>query len=146
LITSPEARLVGRAIRTQVETMRAVVTPGQLAIASGPESRPVLAAESLALLQYTSGSTGTPKGVMLDHGNLLANIRAMGDAFGVTSTDVVVSWLPLYHDMGLIGTWLGSRLLERVSERQFVLLYKTVLTLIALRLVLVEAGAALGLA
>ena len=108
LITSHEARLFGRAIRAQVETMRTVATPRQLTIPSGPESRPVLSAESLALLQYTSGSTGAPKGVMLGHGNLLANIRGMGDAFAVTSTDVVVSWLPLYHDMGLIGTWLGS--------------------------------------
>ncbi len=62
----------------------------------------------IALLQYTSGSTGDPKGVTLDHGNLLANIRAWGQAVGADPADVVVSWLPLYHDMGLIGAWLGS--------------------------------------
>jgi 1-acyl-sn-glycerol-3-phosphate acyltransferase len=61
-----------------------------------------------ALLQYTSGSTGMPKGVILSHANLLANIRAMGTAIGASSADVFVSWLPLYHDMGLIGAWLGS--------------------------------------
>ena len=57
----------------------------------------------LALLQYTSGSTGNQKGVMLSHRNLLANIRAIGNWLKFTSDDVAVSWLPLYHDMGLIG-------------------------------------------
>ena len=45
---------------------------------------------------------------MLSHANLLANIRAMGEAMEASSRDVFVSWLPLYHDMGLIGAWLGS--------------------------------------
>ena len=62
----------------------------------------------LALLQYTSGSTADPKGVMLTHDNLLANIRIMGRLVGASATDTFVSWLPLYHDMGLIGAWLGS--------------------------------------
>src|SRR5208337_3759272 len=48
-----------------------------------------------------------PKGVVLSHANLLANIRAMGRAMDASSTDIFVSWLPLYHDMGLIGAWLG---------------------------------------
>ena len=60
------------------------------------------------MLQYTSGSTGDPKGVILSHDNLLANIRAMGRAAAVTSSDRFVSWLPLYHDMGLIGAWLAT--------------------------------------
>lgn len=62
--------------------------------------------ERLALLQYTSGSTATPKGVMLTHANLMANQRAIEHAFGMREDDVVVSWLPLFHDMGLIGTLL----------------------------------------
>ncbi|MGB2643848.1 MAG: AMP-binding protein [Candidatus Acidiferrum sp.] len=60
----------------------------------------------IALLQYTSGSTGNPKGVVLTHANLLANIRAIGEAVELGPGDVGVSWLPLYHDMGLIGAWL----------------------------------------
>jgi fatty-acyl-CoA synthase len=63
-------------------------------------------ASDIALLQYTSGSTGDPKGVVLTHANLLANIRAIGEALELVPDDVGVSWLPLYHDMGLIGAWL----------------------------------------
>jgi len=60
----------------------------------------------IALLQYTSGSTGNPKGVTLTHANLLANMRAIGEAVQLSPDDVGISWLPLYHDMGLIGAWL----------------------------------------
>ena len=56
-----------------------------------------------ALLQYTSGSTGSPKGVVLTHENLASNLRQIRDRFCLTSESRVVSWLPLYHDMGLIG-------------------------------------------
>lgn len=57
----------------------------------------------IAFLQYTSGSTASPKGVMVSHGNLMANERAIEQGLGVGPDDVFVSWLPLYHDMGLIG-------------------------------------------
>ncbi|TRX76808.1 non-ribosomal peptide synthase/polyketide synthase [Pseudomonas mangiferae] len=64
---------------------------------------PALSGEHIAFLQYTSGSTATPKGVQVSHGNLVANERLIRHGFGITETDVIVSWLPLYHDMGLIG-------------------------------------------
>lgn len=54
-------------------------------------------------LQYTSGSTATPKGVIVDHGNLLANERAIRSGLQIGPSDVFVSWLPLFHDMGLVG-------------------------------------------
>ena len=59
--------------------------------------------EDLAFLQYTSGSTGHPRGVMLTHKNVVSTIHFMAEAAGITVEDRVVSWLPLYHDMGLIG-------------------------------------------
>jgi thioester reductase-like protein len=59
--------------------------------------------ETLAFLQYTSGSTGTPKGVMVSHGNLLHNSRLIHSGFQNSSDSQGVSWLPLHHDMGLIG-------------------------------------------
>src|SRR3989338_7489770 len=61
-----------------------------------------------ASLQSPPGSPGNPKGVMLTHATLLANLRAMQRASGITSADTFVSWLPLYHDMGLIGACMGS--------------------------------------
>ncbi|MGE5830092.1 MAG: AMP-binding protein, partial [Micromonosporaceae bacterium] len=64
---------------------------------------PAIDEQSLALLQYTSGSTGTPKGVMLRHANLLHNCELVHTGFGTTSDTIGVSWLPPYHDMGLIG-------------------------------------------
>ncbi|VFQ46098.1 fatty acyl-AMP ligase [Desulfoluna butyratoxydans] len=57
----------------------------------------------LAFLQYTSGSTGTPKGVMISHGNLLENTLAFSRHFGLSRQSVSVSWLPLFHDMGLVA-------------------------------------------
>jgi amino acid adenylation domain-containing protein len=65
-----------------------------------------LAGETLAFLQYTSGSTATPKGVMVSHGNLLHNQRIIQAACGHTERSTFVGWLPLYHDMGLIGNVL----------------------------------------
>ena len=61
------------------------------------------AAEAIAFLQYTSGSTAAPKGVMVSHGNLMANERAIERALSISEDDVFASWLPLFHDMGLIG-------------------------------------------
>jgi natural product biosynthesis luciferase-like monooxygenase protein len=62
--------------------------------------------DDIAFLQYTSGSTAIPKGVMVAHGNLAANVRMIGDALSNHPGTRVVTWLPIYHDMGLIGTVL----------------------------------------
>jgi acyl-CoA synthetase (AMP-forming)/AMP-acid ligase II len=69
---------------------------------------PAINGDSLALLQYTSGSTSTPKGVMVSHHNLLSNAQIMRKGFQHTEKSVFVGWLPLYHDMGLIGIALES--------------------------------------
>ncbi|MEU3644049.1 amino acid adenylation domain-containing protein [Lentzea sp. NPDC034063] len=66
-------------------------------------SRPSLTPDSIAFLQYTSGSTATPKGVLLSHGNLLHNSAVIADVLEPDEDARGVSWLPPYHDMGLIG-------------------------------------------
>jgi thioester reductase-like protein len=65
--------------------------------------RPALGQDHIAFLQYTSGSTGKPKGVMISHGNLLHNLLAIEKINQIKEDDVCISWLPPYHDMGLIG-------------------------------------------
>lgn len=65
-----------------------------------------VSSEDLAFLQYTSGSTGNPKGVIISHGNILANVRMMEAAFHMDSSSVCVSWVPIFHDLGLIGCML----------------------------------------
>jgi 1-acyl-sn-glycerol-3-phosphate acyltransferase len=108
LISVPEGRRVAALLKTQVESLMVIETVNRLSPRDTARSRlPPLRATSTALIQYTSGSTGDPKGVVLSHANLLANIRALGHAMGASSDDTLVSWLPLYHDMGLIAAWLG---------------------------------------
>lgn len=67
---------------------------------------PDVSGETLALLQYTSGSTGSPKGVAVTHDNLLQNQGMIAKGFGHSDETVFVGWLPLHHDMGLIGNVL----------------------------------------
>ncbi|MBT6488430.1 MAG: AMP-binding protein, partial [Deltaproteobacteria bacterium] len=64
---------------------------------------PELEEDTLAFLQYTSGSTGTPKGVMISHQNLIANEEMMRLSCNSTADEVVLNWVPFYHDLGLIG-------------------------------------------
>jgi 1-acyl-sn-glycerol-3-phosphate acyltransferase len=108
LITTPEAQAVARLLQAQVPALRHVVIPQEPAAGTATYAAAPVREQDIAFLQYTSGSTGTPKGVILTHANVLANIRAMNQVAATTSADVFVSWLPLYHDMGLIGAWLGS--------------------------------------
>jgi fatty-acyl-CoA synthase len=108
LISFEAARRVSELLRLSLPSILGVTTVEDLA-GSGARLQPgsIEAAEA-AFIQYTSGSTGEPKGVVLTQSNLLANIRGIGWAVNVQPTDIVVSWLPLYHDMGLIGSWLYS--------------------------------------
>ena len=111
LMTVPEAAPVADLLRRHVPTLTGLASASALVASSdrkeGSVESPYRASTSdLGLIQYTSGSTGDPKGVCLTHANLLANIRAMTTGISLGPTDVGVSWLPLYHDMGLIGAWL----------------------------------------
>ncbi len=108
LITVPQARPLARLLKAHIACLRSVVGVEDLMRSGSGLTRPLVTGDDIAFLQYTSGSTADPKGVMLTHRNLLANIRVMGQALQADSTDVFVSWLPMYHDMGLIGAWLGS--------------------------------------
>ena len=83
--------------------VRTIVEPNDLDTdAEAPPDHPATG-DDLAFLQYTSGSTGQPRGVMLTHRNVTETCRFMSEGAGLTVNDRVVSWLPLYHDMGLIG-------------------------------------------
>jgi fatty-acyl-CoA synthase len=108
LLTFGEAERVAGLLRPLAPSLSHVATVAAMRVDVPAFAAPNMDAASLALIQYTSGSTGAPKGVALSHVNLLANIRAFGEAFSINADDVGVTWLPLYHDMGLIGTWLGA--------------------------------------
>jgi len=112
MVTMEEAKRFARLMHTRVDSLQHLLSASEMQEAGNNTlaefRKPLLKADNIAFLQYTSGSTGMPKGVILSHANLLANIRAMARTIHVTSKDIFVSWLPLYHDMGLIGAWLGS--------------------------------------
>ncbi len=103
MITIPEAKALAWLLRARVETLRAVMMPADLDGSGAGFSPARRRSGDVAFLQYTSGSTGNPKGVVLSHANLIANMTATGAVIRPTPADVFVSWLPLYHDMGLIG-------------------------------------------
>lgn len=119
LLTFRQGEAVAKLLRPRVRSLKEVADAERVMEAADQAPPPPPGARSphisgsrvrkgsdLAMLQYTSGSTGDPKGVVLTHANLLGNIRAIGRAVNAGPGDVVVTWLPLYHDMGLIGAWL----------------------------------------
>ncbi|MGW5876147.1 amino acid adenylation domain-containing protein [Nocardiopsis terrae] len=91
-----------------LERLRLVATDDVPDTAAADWNAPGLEPGSLAFLQYTSGSTATPRGVALTHDNLLANTALIQEAFGLRHDMRGVSWLPVYHDMGLIGSVMGT--------------------------------------
>ena len=119
LLTFRRAEAVAKLLKPRVKSLLSVVDAGKLLDAAEKEPPPAPGAlpafisgsrlrkgSDIALLQYTSGSTGDPKGVVLTHANLLANTRAVAEAVRLGPADVGITWLPLYHDMVLIGAWL----------------------------------------
>jgi fatty-acyl-CoA synthase len=119
LVTWRQAENLAKLLKPRVPSLREVLNAQKLATTPAPVPangapttwRPVenlshqARGEDIAFLQYTSGSTGDPKGVVLSHANLLANIHSIVSGLEIRPDDACVSWLPLYHDMGLIGAW-----------------------------------------
>jgi acyl-CoA synthetase (AMP-forming)/AMP-acid ligase II len=106
------ARLVLSTQAALDDAMGALALPAGLSVtgiatdalddATGFEQVPQASGSSLAFLQYTSGSTGAPKGVMVTHGSLVATLEDMHRAYRHRRDSVIVSWLPLFHDLGLV--------------------------------------------
>lgn len=112
LISFDRARSVSQLMGLKLPSLLGVTSVADLqrvSLEAGPHARALdVQPSEVAFIQYTSGSTGDPKGVVLTQENVLANARGIGWAVDFRPDDVVVTWLPLYHDMGLIGSWLFS--------------------------------------
>src|SRR5262245_11921721 len=89
--------------RQAAANVRHLVEPADLEQDAPLPAFPDVRPEDVAFIQYTSGSTDDPRGVVLSHANVCRTVEFMGEAAQLSRDDVVVSWLPLYHDMGLIG-------------------------------------------
>ena len=105
IIEFPDVRLT--TIATNIEMVECADANGVSPFSANPES--------LAFLQYSSGSTGTPKGVMISHANIIHNAQTIAMAMGLGDNTVVCSWLPMYHDMGLVGKVLETVFLGTVT-------------------------------
>lgn len=102
MITNCQVRPLVAPLQQVIGSDFRFVLPEEVIVGVSYSAKPISGSD-LAFLQYTSGSTGNQKGVMLSHENLLSNIRAIGNWLQFKPDDIAVSWLPLYHDMGLIG-------------------------------------------
>jgi acyl transferase domain-containing protein/acyl-CoA synthetase (AMP-forming)/AMP-acid ligase II/acyl carrier protein/SAM-dependent methyltransferase len=105
LLTSPAEAETGSAVwrSTSGPPIRQIVVESWNDARTEGAGQGISSANELAYLQYTSGSTGRPRGVMIGHANLLSNLRAIHHRSALTSGGRAVSWLPLYHDMGLLS-------------------------------------------
>ena len=108
LISWAQAKPVAEVMRVGLPSLIDVTSASELAAEGRARPARLPDPAEIFFIQYTSGSTGNPKGVTLTHSNVLANVKGIGGAVKARPDDIVVSWLPLYHDMGLIGSWLFS--------------------------------------
>lgn len=113
LLSKVKSQLQGTDAAARLPLLQGLATDAAPAADPSHWVLPPLQAKTLAFLQYTSGSTGKPKGVMVTHGSILQNQRMIELAFGHSERTIGVGWLPLFHDMGLIGNvlqvlYLGS--------------------------------------
>jgi fatty-acyl-CoA synthase len=110
VVSTEKFRPLLRPLHSQGSNLQTITTDELAASASPMRGEPVTS-EDVAFIQFTSGSTSRPKGVAITHGNLLANVVGINiHGFRTTPEDVGVSWLPLFHDMGLIGFLLAPLL------------------------------------
>lgn len=124
LITFKDVSVLAASAAKVVPGLRGVLVPDELDADPRDFTNHRAQPEDTCFLQYTSGSTGTPKGVEISHRNILENVFGIGLMVDRQPEDVTVSWLPLYHDMGLIGGLLCSFFwgvpLVLLSPQQFV--------------------------
>jgi fatty-acyl-CoA synthase len=104
LVTTAQIKRLLGTVQASSPSLQQIVAVEAIRESLEPLKAEKITADDIAFLQYTSGSTSRPKGVTLTHGNLMANVRCiMQDGLQIRPDDVGISWLPLYHDMGLIG-------------------------------------------
>ncbi|WP_224197420.1 AMP-binding protein [Nannocystis pusilla] len=107
------ALIVEASLHEQAETVARgaaappVLVPADLAGSDDFDDEPAPAPDALAFIQYTSGTTSEPRGVMVSHRALLANARGIGEISGYREGELSLGWLPLHHDMGLVGVVLA---------------------------------------
>lgn len=112
IVTYPEFEADVRAALKKGDSVRAVILTSQIEVENGLNFQKLRGFErgpqDIVLLQHSSGTTGLQKGVALSHQAVFHQLDAYGNSLSLNEEDVIVSWLPLYHDMGLIGMWLGA--------------------------------------